>query len=421
LTSGAVIALAVPATARSAQSATGADPSPTGNLQLTAPELNELDGAPNASTAGGDPLAQFQATLIQEFPNSYGGLVQNPDRTYTIMVVGNDHDLESTAQTLFDALPSEFGTTVPAEDLQLAFHFAAYSAATLYAIKQQIDGQISQTRATSAAGVYGTALDTWDSQVVVYSDVASPSNITTEQLTADYGSAVKLIVQPETSGQLLDRTNDLPPWSSGDYIVPQDNMGHCTLGWGVHSTSTNQHFSLTAGHCIVEFGPTWFNTTDGEFNKYTLIGTQDGVSTQGLDTAIIPDSSYYTMWQGLINSATMTTITGYADPPQGAWVCNEGSVSGQNCGYVKYTGGSEPVGNEQLQNEIVIDGTLNAEGGDSGGPLLYPSIFGPLAGGTEVGFSNTTGNNVFMEIDAILYAWSANFGQGIVVNTNAAP
>jgi hypothetical protein len=364
-------------------------------------------------------LGEFQAKMVAQYPASYGGLFENSDGTFTVVEVGSDPTFESTAQSLFNQLPAQYGATVSSDKLQLQFQLGSRSLNDLYLIKNQIANLETATAQPSGAplGAYGTALDIRNSQVVVTADTASPANITPSQLASRFGSAARIEVEP--APQLQDRIDDTPPWNSGDEIITGTGSSEvgCTLGWGVHNTSNGNHFSLSAGHCGKH---TWYNTRlfDPVENSSTEVGSTIKASTQGLDTQLIPDSSSILMWAGPTGQGTRVTITGYSNPAQGSYVCREGAFAGEQCGTVAAVDQSFTIGGENLQNLIVTNG-LPGTGGDSGGPLLFPSIFGPLAGGTIVGVQN--GNGVYEEIEALLYVWSNYEGAAVVVNTNSSP
>jgi streptogrisin B len=374
-----------------------------------------------------DPFGEFQAALLEQYPASYGGFFQGPDGTFSVVVVGTDPSLEATARQLFDDLPTEFGVSTPASDLTLTFVPGPRTLATLHAIQDQINASITSAAAAAAPGtspgVYGTGIDQATDQVVVFSDGTDAAAVTTAAYVSAYGSAVQIKNGP-TPSATAGRTGDIAPWYSGDQIVSTGtpDFTYCTLGFGVHNTSNGQHFSLTAGHCGSK---TWYNTSHStpKRNTSTLVGSTYAGSLagpgSGLDVQLVKDASSDVMWKGALGATTPTTITGYSNPFAGASVCLEGSISGERCGTVEATTVSSVISGEGYSGIVSDLFTTNVAPipGDSGGPVLFPSVYGALAGGDIDAYSGNTGFSE--EIDAVLYVESVKQGAQVTVNTSS--
>lgn len=375
----------------------------------------------------GDPLTQFQADLLQQFPTNYGGIYQNPDGTYSIVVVGSNPTFEKTAQQLFSEVPAKFGVSVPAATLKLKFVDGVRTLASLYAIQDQVKAVIaSEMQSGSALSIIGVGVDQERGQVVI-SVLGAPTGGTSASATIaeQYGSAVRTQVMTSIPTTEACRTDDAPPWNAGDQIINLAETMGCTLGFGVHNASTGQKFSLTAGHCGTDV---WYNTTVANPTKNTSnkVGSTYPGSLSvpanggtGLDLQLIADGSSPMMWNGPIGTTTRLTISGYANPVDGATVCTEGSFSGKQCGTVSRAGSTIVVtdGGKRYTVEDTFTTDVTTHAGDSGGPVLYPTIFGPLAGGMILsGGSGVTGSE---EIDALLYVETVAQGATVSVNTGA--
>jgi hypothetical protein len=374
-----------------------------------------------------DPLAKFQLQLLQDFPSSYGGFYQNPDGTYSVVVVGTDPALEASAQALFNQIPSQFGVTVPAATLKLTFASGSRTLTALYSIQDQAVAKMQSPIASGeASGIKSVGINEQTNQVVVVNDGSAAGVSATTTLSALYGSAIFVKTTTKQSTVLKTaRESDGSPWKSGDQIVgyAYTKKVGCTLGFGVHDKTTGQEYSITAGHCG---NSTWFNTTYkvSTKNTSTKIGATSilafpGPGTTGIDTQLVADSSTTHMWRGPLGGAYLIEISGYANPVTGATVCNEGSFGGESCGKVytvTTTRCGDLNGEEACVNHLFLV-VASSTGGDSGGPMMYPTIFGPLAGGQIEGLGTTYGE----EIDAILFVDTVALGGSIVVSSATTP
>jgi streptogrisin B len=143
-----------------------------------------------------------------------------------------------------------------------------------------------------------------------------------------------------------------PLLSAGDAIY--GGRYRCSLGFNVVSGST--YYFLTAGHCG-SLADTWFTNS----SHTTLIGPTINYSFPGNDYALVR-----------YDNTSLTHPGGFtvADPVVGESVTRKGSTTGTHTGTVtaldvsvRYTG--HPGG----KVSGLIQTTVCAEGGDSGGPL----------------------------------------------------
>jgi hypothetical protein len=431
---GAVVAIAGIATVLSipshfANGAVSSEPQPT-QAQLDRLQAAEAvvaaDLPPTLATVGGDPIGQFQAKMIQQFPNSYGGLFQNPDGSFSVTEVGSDSNFQVTAQSLFNQTPSGFGASVSATKLLLTFAQVPRTLIQLYGIKDKVNpivtAGVPSGNPSSVVGAYGSALDARANQVVISSTVPNPTNIDYSSLSNIYGPAIRVDVAPFPVRQ--DRAHDAPPWFAGDQIVGTVSLTGCTLGFGVHNIATGKHYNLSAGHCSYQ---NWYNTDHNSpsFPPSQFVGTTywavSPETGQNVDTQIIPSASSHVAWQGAIGGAYPTSITGDADPMVGSYVCREGSYAGEQCAYVTLTD-QNVYGDAATDVAGSVFQVMRGQPGDSGGPVIWNTIFGPLAADTIWGGDFAPGvNGYFEEIQVDLYLWSAFFGASVIINSVLTP
>jgi hypothetical protein len=238
----------------------------------------------------------------------------------------------------------------------------------------------------------------------------------------DYGAAVELL-SGGSSQLTASRYSDSDPWNGGDQIVtPSDGETTCTSGFGMQDEASGQRYLLTAGHCGAA---TWYNTRTATpvYSSSTLIGTtlSGSVNTSTVDSQLIATDSSCVSWgdkSTKTSNANRIYITGYANPPQGASIELEGATSLEENGTVSYYDVSKVIEGEDLDDLDLV--TAVPDMGDSGGPMIYPTGFGPLAGGTVVGWYDNNGNvwGVVQLIDAETYVYTALLGAQVVPNAS---
>jgi len=384
---------------------------------LVSPTAAEV-AAVMAPASPGDPLSELVRALMSQFPNTFGGLFVR-DGQFVIATDGPaSFALRVRASLGFANASRVFGDhsgRVPS----VGFTYAntRVSLRRLYELKAAVlDNPVLRKD-----GIDGAGLDVEHGRVVVMSHTRAGARA----VKADYGKAVEVLID-SGSGLTDGRYDDSAPWNGGDQIVtPSFGETTCTSGLGMSDTSTGQTYLLTAGHCGKA---TWYNTRtdDPVYDSSTLIGTTltGSVSTDKIDAQLIATSSSCISWGDKSTKSSNDSriyITGYTDPPQGAAIETEGSVSLEETGMVSYYDVSKTIKNEDLQDLDLV--TAVGVDGDSGAPLIYPSIFGPLAGGTEVGWyaSGSSSWGVFQLIDSETYTYTLMAGHQIVPNTANAP
>jgi hypothetical protein len=386
----------------------------TALIKPTAEQLKSVITPPSP----GDPLSELQLRLMSSFPNRFGGIYVNKSGQYVIATDGSaPAAMQRAVDSGFASAARAFGSKGgPLPEVGLRFVDTRTTLQHLYYLK----AAILDNPALKADGVDGAGLDVERGRVVVMTRRALGGTA----VRADYGKAVE-VLRDSGSGLTASRYDDSPAWNSGNQIVtPSYGETTCTSGFGMEDVDTGQTYVLTAGHCG---SASWYNTeTDSPvYDSSTLVGKTlaGSLSTKTIDAQLITTNSSCITWGGKSTTSgndVRIYITGYDDPPQGASIETEGSVSLQETGTVSYYDVSKVIAGESLSDLDLV--TAVGVGGDSGGPLIYPTLYGPLAGGTEVGWYQSGGTSwgVFQLIDSETYTYTVLTGDQIVPNTGSA-
>jgi streptogrisin C len=364
----------------------------------------------------GDSLGELQRTLMSEFSASFGGIYVGTGGQYVVATAGPaPAELESAVTAGLAAAESALGTRAgPASTMRISYAETGTSLWALYRLK----AAILDNPALRAAGVDGAGLDIRHGRVVVMTTGTTGA----AAVRVDYGAAVELL-SGGSSQLTASRYSDSDPWNGGDQIVtPSDGETTCTSGFGMQDEASGQRYLLTAGHCGAA---TWYNTRTATpvYSSSTLIGTtlSGSVNTSTVDSQLIATDSSCVSWgdkSTKTSNANRIYITGYANPPQGASIELEGATSLEENGTVSYYDVSKVIEGEDLDDLDLV--TAVPDMGDSGGPMIYPTGFGPLAGGTVVGWYDNNGNvwGVVQLIDAETYVYTALLGAQVVPNAS---
>ncbi|MGQ4387814.1 S1 family peptidase [Streptomyces sp. SAS_270] len=243
----------------------------------------------------------------------------------------------------------------------------------------------SATRTLSSAPrVAGTAwaVDYTHNEVVVQADstVSASDWSKLTQVADGIGGSVRM---ERTQGTFTTRLNGAQPmFSTG---------GRCSAGFNV--TNGQNAFILTAGHCGPA-GSIWFADNQGSQqlgrtitqafpgNDFSLIQYDSGQAGAGSNVVAIGGG------QGV-------RIIGAADPTVGQRVFRSGSTSGMHDG--KVTALNATVNYPEGTVTGLIETTVCAEPGDSGGPLFSEGIaLGVTSGGN--GDCRTGGTTFFQPV-----------------------
>ncbi|MCF3129995.1 MULTISPECIES: S1 family peptidase [Streptomyces] len=271
---------------------------------------------------------------------------------------------------------------------------AAFAAPTASASDSPTFSATQLTKASASvlkADIPGTAwaVDSRTNRVVVTVDsTVSKAEIARikRQAGADFG-ALTIKHTPGTFKKLI---------TGGDAIY--GGAYRCSLGFNVHSGNT--YYFLTAGHCG-EVASTWYSNS----SHSTVLGTNVSYSFPTNDFALVRYTNSSIAHPSAVGSQTITRA---ATPSVGTTVYRRGSTTGTHSGRVtalnatvNYGGGDVVYG--------MIQTTVCAEGGDSGGPLYGGSTaYGLTSGGS--GNCSSGGTTFFQPVTEALSYYGVSVG-----------
>ncbi|MQY38795.1 Streptogrisin-B [Streptomyces sp. RB17] len=158
----------------------------------------------------------------------------------------------------------------------------------------------------------------------------------------------------------------------------------CSLGFNVHSGST--YYFLTAGHCG-QVASTWYSNS----SHSTVLGTNVGYSFPGNDFALVRYTNSSISHPSSVGSQSITSA---ATPSVGTTVYRRGSTTGTHSGRVTALNATVNYGSGDIVYGL-IQTTVCAEGGDSGGPLYAGTVaYGLTSGGSG---DCTSGGTTFFQ------------------------
>ncbi|WP_405672567.1 S1 family peptidase [Streptomyces sp. NBC_01530] len=241
------------------------------------------------------------------------------------------------------------------------------------------------------ADVPGTAwaVDSRTNRVVVTVDsTVSQAEITKIKSQAG-GNAGALTIKhtPGTFKKLI---------TGGDAIY--GGSYRCSLGFNVHSGST--YYFLTAGHCG-EVASTWYSNS----GHSTVLGTNVGYSFPTNDFALVRYTNSSVAHPSAVGSQTISSA---ATPSVGTTVYRRGSTTGTHSGRVTALNATVNYGSGDVVYGM-IQTTVCAEGGDSGGPLYGGSVaYGLTSGGS--GNCSSGGTTFFQPVTEALSYYGVSIG-----------
>ncbi|WP_369251548.1 S1 family peptidase [Streptomyces sp. R41] len=244
---------------------------------------------------------------------------------------------------------------------------------------------------SSAPRVAGTAwaVDYTKNEVVVQADstVSSSDWSRMTKLADGIGDSVRM---QRTQGTFTTRLNGAQPiFSTG---------GRCSAGFNV--TNGQSEFILTAGHCGPA-GSVWFADNQGS----KQVGRTVTTAFPGSDFSLVQYDNGQQTTAGAnvvaIGGGNGVRITGAADPTVGQRVFRSGSTSGLHDG--KVTALNATVNYPEGTVTGLVETTVCAEPGDSGGPLFSEGIaLGVTSGGN--GDCTSGGTTFFQPVTKALTA-----------------
>lgn len=242
------------------------------------------------------------------------------------------------------------------------------------------------------ARVAGTmwARDPQSNQIVVRYDASVTGSALQrlQQTASSLGGAVRL---EQLKGTLR------PLISGGDAIWgrAQGGTARCSLGFNVHVSG--QNYFLTAGHCGVAVS-TWYTTS----SRSTRIGPTVAATFPGHDYALVQYTNSSITASGTVGSQDITSA---GTPVVGQTVTRRGSTTGTHSGRV--IGLDATVNYSEGTVSGLIDTTVCAEPGDSGGPLYSGTTALGLTSGGD-GDCTYGGETFFQPVVPALNAYGAS-------------
>ncbi|MEU8795652.1 S1 family peptidase [Streptomyces sp. NPDC048643] len=172
----------------------------------------------------------------------------------------------------------------------------------------------------------------------------------------------------------------------------------CSLGFNVHSGST--YYFLTAGHCG-EVASTWYSNS----GQTTKLGTNVSYSFPTNDFALVRYTNTSVAHPSAVGSQTISSA---ATPSVGTTVYRRGSTTGTHSGRVTALNATVNYGSGDVVYGM-IQTTVCAEGGDSGGPLYGGSVaYGLTSGGS--GNCSSGGTTFFQPVTEALSYYGVSVG-----------
>ncbi|QHA03811.1 trypsin-like serine protease [Streptomyces broussonetiae] len=257
---------------------------------------------------------------------------------------------------------------------------AAFAAPTANASDAHTFSATQLTKASDSvrqADVPGTAwaVDSKTGRVVVTAD-STVSQAGIARIKRQAGAEAGALTIKHTPGKF----NKLI--SGGDAIY--GGQYRCSLGFNVHSGST--YYFLTAGHCG-QVASTWYSNS----GHSTVLGTNVGYSFPGNDFALVRYTNSSIAHPSSVGSQSITSA---ATPSVGTTVYRRGSTTGTHSGRVTALNATVNYGSGDIVSGL-IQTTVCAEGGDSGGPLYGGSVaYGLTSGGSG---DCTSGGTTFFQ------------------------
>ncbi|GLX53599.1 serine protease [Streptomyces hygroscopicus subsp. hygroscopicus] len=257
---------------------------------------------------------------------------------------------------------------------------AAFAAPTASASDAHTFSAAQLTRASDSvmkADVPGTAwaVDAKNNHVVVTVD-STVSQAGIAKIKKQAGAEAGALTIKRTAGKF----NKLI--SGGDAIY--GGQYRCSLGFNVHSGST--YYFLTAGHCG-QVASTWYSNS----SHSTVLGTNVGYSFPGNDFALVKYTNSSISHPSAVGSQTISSA---ATPSVGQTVYRRGSTTGTHSGKVTALNTTVNYGSGDIVSGL-IQTTVCAEGGDSGGPLYNGTVaYGLTSGGSG---DCTSGGTTFFQ------------------------
>ncbi|PWI19471.1 serine protease [Streptomyces sp. Act143] len=248
----------------------------------------------------------------------------------------------------------------------------------------------SASNSVLKADIPGTAwaVDSKTNRVVVTVD-STVSKAEIAKLKRQAGANADALTIKKTPGKFQKLI------SGGDAIYA--SSWRCSLGFNVQDNSGNYYF-LTAGHCTDGAGTWWSNSSHS-----TTLGSTAGSSFPTNDYGIVRYTNTSVTKSGSVGSQDIASA---ATPSVGTTVYRRGSTTGTHSGRVTALNATVNYGGGDIVYGM-IQTTVCAEPGDSGGPLYGGTVaYGLTSGGS--GNCTSGGTTFFQPVTEALSAYGVH-------------
>lgn len=337
----------------------------------------------SASIDAQNPVLGWARRLQSRFGSVYGGYAIGPNGV-VVYETSSDPSFQAAAAATIPPTSQATTPTVTFQSVPVSWTDLDNSRARL----------TSSLFADESSTVFGVGMNELTGQVVVFATDPTAANASIRRASPNTQTSIVKGDRPTPSS---NRFSDSPPWNGGDRITR--GTAACTSGFGVHNGSGAKYLS-TAGHC---FGGTWYNGS-------SVIGNTAADNIGSLDGQMIATNSSCIAWGGSSTSPTRWFMTGWNTPGAGTVVYEEGSFSFEHAVTITAANVSSDVSGPGY-SEHVTDGFTFApvtQPGDSGGPVVQPSIYGPLAAGDIISRNSSVAFAQYFAADLYSYGLAMN-------------
>ncbi len=391
---GLVAVIGAPASQSSASTGAGSAPSydlGSGTSDATLPPQPSKEDL--EAVVGLASLDSLRSSLLETYPDEFGGLFNNEDDSFTVLVTENSNSVRDFS--------ADFQRTMaPESRTELRYSAASHTLRELYDLRDAILDRLGEW---TDDGAWTVGIDESHNATVVLVDrpVAGLKDELSKEFDTD-AIDVRVVGQPKDVG----RYDDVAPWNAGNQLVNSQTGGGCTSGFGVHNSAGT--FGTTAGHCgIANLSYAFYNTryTNPSYTLSRLVGQTMFNDWYGpsprVDVQSISGSTSKLFWKGGGDSATRQWVAGVANPSSNNAVCVEGSFGFERCGTVTVTDFPSTDG---AIGVFLVSGAA-CIGGDSGAPMIWPTGYGYIAQGIA---KATNGPDCFgSRINEVMYTLGA--------------
>lgn len=167
------------------------------------------------------------------------------------------------------------------------------------------------------------------------------TSATSGRIHMDFGPDV-IVVEADSQGVLVDRTNDAAPWFGGDFLSGSglsSGTEGCSAGFGVRWLSGGTTYLVTAGHCY-GLGAQIRNGLDGtSIGGFGAIGTVANrtYGAGALDAELIQTNAGSRVWTGRTTTTSTLLVNQIGNPYPGMPFCVDGAYEGEHCGSTVYS------------------------------------------------------------------------------------